>query len=131
MKPRHAAALALVGWYLMAPPIRPGSGVDLSAPISRWALNGEFDSAGACDEARVQRIERARTRAARIQGKLDSIDKEVESKSTPAQQAADLNKVNELNKQLEKPELDKLANYVASMRAAQCIATDDPRLKGN
>jgi hypothetical protein len=39
MKPRHAAALALVGWYLMMPPWRPT--VDVSAPLSRWApFNG-------------------------------------------------------------------------------------------
>jgi hypothetical protein len=39
MTRRHAAALALVGWYLMAPPMK-GSvsalSVDLNAPISEW-----------------------------------------------------------------------------------------------
>ena len=38
MKPRHAAALALVGWYLMTPPPmlepeRPG----LSEPLGEWS----------------------------------------------------------------------------------------------
>jgi hypothetical protein len=48
MKLHHAAALALVGWYLMLPPLRPdgprsdppkGSDrvkADLSAPLSQW-----------------------------------------------------------------------------------------------
>jgi hypothetical protein len=37
MKPRHAAALALVGWYLMTPPCRP---------VSHWN-NGE-QAGGVC-----------------------------------------------------------------------------------
>src|SRR6185312_12144148 len=35
MKPRHAAALALVGWYLMMPPWNPA--LDANAPLSKWA----------------------------------------------------------------------------------------------
>ena len=38
MKPRHAAALALVGWYLMVPPLGESEytkgGVDFGAPLS-------------------------------------------------------------------------------------------------
>jgi hypothetical protein len=33
MKPRHAAALALVGWYLMAAPSNP-----TSALLSQWRI---------------------------------------------------------------------------------------------
>jgi hypothetical protein len=33
MKPRHAAALVLVGWYLMTPPVRPDGSVNVAAPI--------------------------------------------------------------------------------------------------
>jgi hypothetical protein len=43
MKPRHAAALAIVGWYLMAPPPQ-----DLHAPISKWVMKGSYDTADAC-----------------------------------------------------------------------------------
>lgn len=41
MKPRHAAALAVVGWYLMVPPtgIKSPTG-DLSAPLSQWTRSG-------------------------------------------------------------------------------------------
>lgn len=40
---RHAAALAVLGWYLMMPPVHPiGRGneeeVELKAPISEWNL---------------------------------------------------------------------------------------------
>ena len=36
MKPRHAAALALVGWYLLYPPwSAKQQGVDPSLPLNR------------------------------------------------------------------------------------------------
>jgi len=35
MKPRHAAALALVGWYLMMPPMGNGK-VYVTAPLTKW-----------------------------------------------------------------------------------------------
>ncbi|MGA7871434.1 MAG: hypothetical protein WCA22_11090 [Candidatus Binatus sp.] len=45
MKPRHAAALALVGWYLMVPPPKEPS---LFAQASAWVFSRhlvkEFDS---------------------------------------------------------------------------------------
>jgi hypothetical protein len=48
MKPRHAAALALVGWYLMEPPIvgpyGRGRVYDASAPLSRWYFYNELKS---------------------------------------------------------------------------------------
>ncbi len=53
MKPRHAAALALVGWYLMiAPPqVQQGSviGADLLAPLSQWANVHAFETADQCE----------------------------------------------------------------------------------
>jgi len=57
MKPRHAAALALVGWYLMVPPIVQPSGregtADTNAPLSKWVkvIRGTFDSDDACHVA--------------------------------------------------------------------------------
>jgi hypothetical protein len=82
MKARHTAALALVGWYLMAPPsVREdswfcsggllatvshdlfGTGnqtvceqwakiADLNAPLSKWHEMGSFETSGACEETR-------------------------------------------------------------------------------
>ena len=43
MKPRHAAALALVGWYLMVPP--PDN---LTAPISAWEVAASYDTGKHC-----------------------------------------------------------------------------------
>jgi hypothetical protein len=42
VKLRHAAALALVGWYLMVPPpIGKGEMIDLKAPLAKWNHWGE------------------------------------------------------------------------------------------
>jgi hypothetical protein len=60
MNPRHAAALALVGWYLMTPPYAvdsagraiPGT-INTKAQLSDWlAYNHVFDSLGECDKER-------------------------------------------------------------------------------
>ena len=48
MKPRHAAALALVGWYLMIPPF-VGHRPQPEAPLSRWTIYQGFDDAGGCN----------------------------------------------------------------------------------
>lgn len=46
MKPRHAAALALVSWYLMTPP----PPFDPNTPLSKWTRLGKTDyaSEGEC-----------------------------------------------------------------------------------
>jgi hypothetical protein len=55
MNPRHAATLALVGWYLMMPPApdRPGGPVDTSIPLSKWKITDSYDAAYDCN---VQRL---------------------------------------------------------------------------
>jgi len=52
MKRGHAAALALVGWYLMVPPIHPNFQFDEHAPLSEWTISSSFDSASGCEQAR-------------------------------------------------------------------------------
>ncbi len=85
MNPRHAAALALVGWYLMMPPQPPSNGMsDPATPLSVWHVIRSFDDAPDCE----------RVRSATIQGSRAEIQHQVS--------------------------LNLL-----------CIATDDPRLKGN
>jgi hypothetical protein len=62
MKPRHAAALALVGWYLLCPPMRfdhPENPSDLpriflNAPLAEWDIQGSYDSAQKCESAKVE-----------------------------------------------------------------------------
>ena len=54
-KRRHAAALALVGWYLMIPPIHGGD-FNENAPISRWKVAGSYDIAAECPRFSAERI---------------------------------------------------------------------------
>ncbi len=54
MKLRHAAALALVGWYLMLPPLlsRRPMIFETRAPLSRWYFASVFGTARQCEEGR-------------------------------------------------------------------------------
>jgi hypothetical protein len=56
MKPHHAAALALVGWYLVAPPALPydPDKVDESAPLSRWDVLTKVDSESQCEAEKAR-----------------------------------------------------------------------------
>jgi hypothetical protein len=56
MNPRHVAALALVGWYLMTSPWNRfpynklyGPKND-TAPMSQWKIIGSYDTAAKCEE---------------------------------------------------------------------------------
>jgi len=50
VKPRHAAALALVGWYLMVPPVDRQRRLLTDKPFTIWDRLETFDSAHACKE---------------------------------------------------------------------------------
>jgi hypothetical protein len=56
MKARHAAALALIGWYLMTPPPskvpKVGWTVGTSEPMNEWRHIASYDTAAACESAR-------------------------------------------------------------------------------
>jgi hypothetical protein len=92
MKFRHTTVLVLLGWYLMLPPISP-SGVDSSAPLSRWTVYKDYDSIHLCVAGETQLRERG----------------EREPNLTPALQ-------------FPRRQLEQFAS-------ADCIASDDPRLK--
>ncbi len=52
MKTSHAAALALVGWYLMWAPLHDRDHPpDSTAPFSQWETSGSFDTATECEKA--------------------------------------------------------------------------------
>src|SRR5882724_6408228 len=56
MKPRHAAALALVGWYLMIPPLTNRTGpIEREAPLVKWETWTSFDTAAEC-QARIETL---------------------------------------------------------------------------
>lgn len=58
MNLRHAAALVLVGWYLMIPPLivpppsenPPPLSTDDKAPLARWDISRSFDRADECEK---------------------------------------------------------------------------------
>jgi hypothetical protein len=55
MNLRHAAALALVGWYLMMPPPRTVGDhfeTNFYAPLSKWTMIRRFDLQPQCEAAR-------------------------------------------------------------------------------
>jgi len=52
MKPRHAAALVLCGWYLIVPPFNK-SGPLAGTPLSLWTDHeGSYDTARECDQGK-------------------------------------------------------------------------------
>lgn len=58
MNLHQAAALALVGWYLMTPPIQGNSDTDatvyVGALLSEWNNESSHDTASECQEALAQ-----------------------------------------------------------------------------
>lgn len=71
MKSHHAAALALVGWYLMSPPMRCegwtlwGNGcldarsdtaMDIEAPLAKWHVVSPFEKLADCQAERSREI---------------------------------------------------------------------------
>ena len=114
MNPRHAAALALVGWYLILPPMMmpcpskhppkhpPPLSFDGDAPLSRWNAVRSFDSAGDCEKELKAMIQRT-----------------ADPKFTVVV-PANMN-------------TDEISHSRRSMItrdiSAKCVATDDPRLK--
>lgn len=105
MKPRHAAALALVGWYLMLPPLRvegpasdPNTPVeaDTKAPLSQWTIVLGFDTAKECYD---------------YPDHFEKILHDAKGTSGEEQRGS-----------------DAMSRYWFSK--SQCIATDDPRIAG-
>ncbi len=97
MKPRHAAALALVGWYLMSPLVdQKAAKIVYEAPLTYWEHEGSFDTAAECERKRKENVRWITN---------------LTIKRTDTSPGSHLG-------------LD-------SALAAKCIASDDPRLKGN
>ncbi|MGA7762676.1 MAG: hypothetical protein WCA59_13100 [Candidatus Binataceae bacterium] len=90
MNAGHVAALALVGWYLMLPPIRPDGSVNANAPLSKWETSNSYNTADECKKVLLG-----------LRGGWVGYANGHE------------------------------LNYPSQKDTAACIATDDPRLKGN
>ena len=108
MKPRHAAALALAGWFLMVPPIADRA-YDISqvrviegdAPLSNWVIKRAYDSAEECEKVR----------------------EELRNRSVPIVLKQALFNHKDANSAERIQTIDNVQNGIA-----ECIANDDPRL---
>jgi hypothetical protein len=85
MKFRHAAALALTGWYLMTPPLQANGHHDQAAPLEKWRIEAGFGTGDDCKKT----LGVLSSRAAK-EGKSRDIE---------------------------------------AVKDAQCVSTDDPRIK--
>lgn len=103
MKTRHAAALAIVTWYLMIPPIGADNKVDANAPLSQWRKGVSFNSQKECD---------------------DSLKDAVQNPMTP-------DEYKDAAKQTRKAKMKPLSmsEMIKRTQESQCVAADDPRLK--
>jgi len=117
MNLRHAAALALVGWYLMVPqPDAPGKAPNANAPLSQWNQMGAFDNASNCEKEREYR-RRVAVKA------LGEVKQEVAALPDSRQPLA------KVSPKVAQDATD-VSNFTIGIEASRCIASDDPRLKG-
>jgi hypothetical protein len=118
MKLRHAAALALVGWYLMIPPALPNGQPNLGAPLSQWGQGGDFDTAAACHKAYGDRLALAKKALGEVARAIDLMPESTKNSKKPLSQ---------LDPDLYKADLE-ISLFALHSAAARCIASDDPRL---
>jgi hypothetical protein len=116
MKPRHAAALALVGWYLMtAPPhsekSRCGKYTDPCAPLSQWYFYNELSTWTPMDRLHALKFDFEERCEAK---KRDRYTKLVETRHPPPYWTEGA--------------INATTEFASH---AQCIASDNPRLKPN
>ena len=113
MNIRHAAALALVGWYLMVPPMEQGALqnpkqkklIQGTAPLSKWVILHGYDNAQQCEAV----ADRGRHEGSGY------IYKELNEYGQIDADKSFSGRHNEIG--------------ALQMSSAKCIATDDPRLK--
>lgn len=112
MNARHAAALALVGWYLMVPPFKPNDMhrpsftlrsleariLNLDAPLSKWEIYVPSDSADECEASKTATLKLL------DQQKITGKDSAITERGA------------------------KVILLELQLRHSQCIASDDPRL---
>ncbi len=81
MKPRHAAALALVGWYLLVPPVigprKPDAHLktfsEATVPLSQWTIIKSFDAAEECEKEKARDWDRLCIEASPIPKDADMV----------------------------------------------------------
>ena len=131
---RHAAALALVGWYLIVAPQSKSwwtgeESYDDSAPLSRWIIEQSFDKALYC-EAVIQTRKNKEAEAIQNWAKAESS----RSDETPIASMNEEHRKQAANEVLQRDPDDSQSwahdiDEGIRMDHAHCISSDDPRLK--
>lgn len=103
MNSHYAAALALVGWYLMVPPIGHNLRANISTPLYEWS--GQWDDE--TDQKRDPFLTLAECEARKVADKQEFLD-----------QAKKYPELREMFLQFSQDEI-----------YAQCVKSDDPRLE--
>jgi hypothetical protein len=118
MNLRHAAALALVGWYLMVAP--PDTGTywnrllgTTKRPLNEWSIVASFDSADKCEDRRETEVAQA------VWEKYPKISRNIRAETPKA-------KPNDLTDEIANRDMREMNEQSARFA---CIATDDSRLK--
>jgi hypothetical protein len=107
-KLRHTAALALLGWYLLAPALNVDGKVDVEMPFRKWTQLATFDTAPACQKALFT---------------FQDAREQKPTTDTEWKEAKDAALRNGKQPPLDRKEMDKVFSEL------RCIASDDPRLK--
>jgi hypothetical protein len=119
MKLCSTAALALVGWYLMVPyPDATGQAPNFKAPLSQWNQMGAFDNAAACDKERESRRKLALQALEQVKREMEALP---DTGKRPLSEVAP--KVYD--------DAVTATTFELAIDGSRCIASDDPRLKGN
>jgi hypothetical protein len=115
MEPWHAASLALIGWYLMMPPVQD-YGAPPKTPLSQWDQAGAFDTAAACEAGLADLWDCGQD--------LQNNDKG----GTVKEACEKIAKSKTLFVKLDTPGNSGKEKLVYQLTNVRCIATDDPRL---
>ena len=119
MKLRHAAALALVSWYLMIPPVDIPTGRYVEeVPIASWRKLVEYDTFTKCENRRQDDLHfylSSLNRPKLSDRKVERLDAMLDSENGWPPGTT------------RKIDAHMLQGYVSR----RCISSNDPRLKGN
>ena len=126
MTPRHAAALALVGWYLMAPPMDQNTHkINLDAALNEYMVWKSYDSAQTCEADRAKDRDLSVAKLKANEAKDRVLMKEEE--------ALPLGPVTSERRELwheEEALMNEADTLISTSSALTCVEADDPRLKG-
>ena len=118
--PRSRGALGLVVWNLMVPPFTGKGTPNVNAPLSQWTQfrnQGDFNSRADCEKSRAFDIQTAEEVVRSIPGLMDP---------DPHQLSLLAEKVDE-----DETTLADSRIFAFGAGTARCMASNDPRLKGN